>query len=125
MRTYPSSSIDLYILHVKPQVVCYWGICADRMHFNSVSMHHMLDMFHVCYEVTSVNTVELRNMMCDSNQQNTENLVDHGLGVEQSVVAAVEQSGIEKLERNKGKNSDIIAPLALQGQPAKAKVAKP
>ena len=35
--------------------------------FNSVSMCHMSDMFHVCYEVTSVNTVEPRSVMCDSD----------------------------------------------------------
>ena len=39
------------------------GLC-----FNSVSTHHMSDTFHVCYEVTSVNTVEPRSTMCDGNQ---------------------------------------------------------
>ena len=38
------------------------GLC-----FNSVSMHHMLDTFHVCYEVTSVNTVELKSVMHNSD----------------------------------------------------------
>ena len=38
------------------------GLC-----FNSVSMCHMLDTFHVCYEAMSVNTVELRCVMCNGN----------------------------------------------------------
>ena len=38
------------------------GLC-----FNSVSTHHTSDMFHVCYEVMSVNTVELRSTMHDSD----------------------------------------------------------
>ena len=58
--------------------------------------HSTLDMFHVCYEVTSVNTAELRSVMHNSNWQNTENLVDCGLVVEQSVAEAAEQSGIKK-----------------------------
>ena len=56
-------------------------------------MHHMLDMFHVCYEVMSVNTVELRSVMHNSNQQNTGKSVDRGLVMEQSVV---EWSGMGK-----------------------------
>ena len=59
-------------------------------------MYHMSDTFHVCYEVTFANTVELRSVMCDSNQQNTEKSVDHGSVMEQSVAEAVEWSRIEK-----------------------------
>ena len=54
----------------------------------------------VCYEVTSVNTAELKSTMHDSDQQNMEKLVDHGLVVEWRVVGAVERSGLEK---DKGK----------------------
>ena len=63
-------------------------------------MHHMLDMFHVCYEVMSVNTVELRSVMHNSNQQNTGKSVDRGSVMEQSVAGAAERSDIRK---NKGK----------------------
>ena len=76
------------------------GYAPAGMRFNSVSMHHMSDTFHVCYEVTSVNTAELRSAMRDSDQRNTGKLVDHGSVVEQSVAGAAEQSGIKK---NKGK----------------------
>ena len=44
------------------------GYVLAEVRFNSVSMHHMSDMFHICYEVTSVNTAELRSAMCNSNQ---------------------------------------------------------
>ena len=44
------------------------GYVPVGLHFNSVSTCHTLAMFHVCYEVTSVNTVELRSAMHDSNQ---------------------------------------------------------
>ena len=44
------------------------GYAPAGMHFTSVSMHHMSDTFHVCYEVMSVNTAELRSAMRDSNQ---------------------------------------------------------
>ena len=81
------------------------GYTPAGMRFNSVSMHHMSDMFHVCYEVMSVNTAELKSTMCNGNRQNTEKLVDHGSVVEQRVAGAAEQS---RLEKNKGKNSDII-----------------
>ena len=63
VRTYPSSSIDLYILHMKPRQCAIVGYALAGMCFNSVSMCHTLDTFHVCYEVMSVNTVELRSMM--------------------------------------------------------------
>ena len=43
------------------------GYTLVGMCFNSVSMCHMSDMFHVCYEVMSVNTVELKSVMCNSN----------------------------------------------------------
>ena len=68
VRTYPSSSIDLYILHMKPRQCAIMGYAPAGMCFNSVSTHHMLDMFHVCYEVMSVNTAEPRSAMHDGNQ---------------------------------------------------------
>ena len=67
VRTYPSSSIDVYILHMKPRQCNIMGYALAGMCFNSVSMCHMSDMFHVCYEVMSVNTVELRSVMCNSD----------------------------------------------------------
>ena len=63
-------------------------------------MHHMSDTFHVCYEVMSVDTAELKSTMCNSDQRNMEKSVDHGLVVEQRVAGAAERSGLEK---NKGK----------------------
>ena len=106
--TYPSSSIDRYILHMKPRQCTIVGCTLAGMHFNSVSMCHTSGTFHVCYEVMSVNTVELKSMMCNGNWWNMEKSVDCGLVVEQRVVEAVEQSGLEKKEKDKGKNSDII-----------------
>ena len=52
---------------MKPRQCAIVGYTLAGMHFNSVSMCHMLDTFHVCYEVTSVNTVELKSMMCDGD----------------------------------------------------------
>ena len=46
------------------------GYALAGMCFNSVSMHHMLDTFHVCHEVTSVNTAELRRMAINEIQKN-------------------------------------------------------
>ena len=76
------------------------GYVLAGMCFNSVSTRHMSDTFHVCYEVTSVNTAEPRSTMHDSDQQNTGKLVDRGSVMERSVVGAAERSGIKK---NKGK----------------------
>ena len=76
------------------------GYTPAGMHFNSVSMRHTSDTFHVCYEVMSVNTAEPRCTMCDSNRRNTGKLVDHGSVTEWSVAGAAERSGIKK---NKGK----------------------
>ena len=76
------------------------GYAPAGMRFNGVSTRHTLDTFHVCYEVMSVNMVELRSAMRDSNQQNTGKSVDCGSVMEQSVTGAVEWSGIKK---NKGK----------------------
>ena len=76
------------------------GYVLAGMCFNSVSTRHMLDMFHVCYEVMSVNTAEPRCAMRDGDQRNTGKSVDHGLVMEQSVAGAAERSGIKK---NKGK----------------------
>ena len=76
------------------------GYAPAGMRFNSVSTHHTSDMFHVCYEVMFVNTVEPRSAMRDSDQRNTGKLVDCRLVMERSVVGAAEQSGIKK---SKGK----------------------
>ena len=96
----PSSSINLYILHMKPRWCAIVGYAPAGMCFNSVSTRHTSDMFHVCYEVTSVNTAELRSTMRDSDRRNTGKSVDCGLVMEWSVAGAVEWSGIRK---NKGK----------------------
>ena len=66
------------------------------MRFNSVSMRHMSDMFHVCYEVTSVNTAELRSAMCNDNRRNTGKSVDRGSVMEWSVAGTAERSGMGK-----------------------------
>ena len=66
VRTYPSSSIDLYILPMKPRRCTIVGYAPVGVRFNSVSTRHTSDTFHVCYEVTSVNTAEPRSAMCDS-----------------------------------------------------------
>ena len=76
------------------------GYTPAGMCFNSVSTRHTSDTFHVCYEVMSVNTVELRCVMRDGNQRNTGKSVDRGSVTERSVVGAAERSGIKK---NKGK----------------------
>ena len=76
------------------------GYVPAGMCFNSVSTRHTSDMFHVCYEVTSVNTAEPRSAMCNGDQQNTGKSVDRGSVMEWSVAGAAEWSGIKK---NKGK----------------------
>ena len=76
------------------------GYTLVGMRFNSISMRHMLDTFHVCYEVTSVDTAEPKSVMRDGDRQNTEKSVDCGSVVERRVVGAAERSGLEK---NKGK----------------------
>ena len=96
MRTYPSSSINLYILHMKPRQCAIVGYMLVGMCFNSISTHHTLDMFHVCYEVMSVNTAELRSTMRDGDQRSTGKSVDHGLVMEQSVAETAEQSRMGK-----------------------------
>ena len=72
------------------------GYAPVGMRFNSVSMCHTSDMFHVCYEVTSVNTAELRSAMCDGNQRNTGKSVDCGSVMERSVAETAEQSRMGK-----------------------------
>ena len=52
---------------MKPRQCAIMGCTLAGMHFNCVSMRHMSDMFHVCYEVMSVNTAELKSAMHDSN----------------------------------------------------------
>ena len=49
------------------------GYTLAGMRFNSVSTRHTSDMFHVCYEVTSVNMAEPRSAMRDGDRQNTVN----------------------------------------------------
>ena len=85
---------------MKPRQCASVGYMLAGMRFNSISTHHTLDTFHVCYEVTSVNTAELRSAMHDGNQRNTGKSVDHGSVMERSVVGVAEQSSIKK---NKGK----------------------
>ena len=85
---------------MKPRRCASVGYALAGMHFNSVSTHHTSDTFHVCYEVTSVNTVEPRSTMHDGDRQKTGKSVDCGLVMEQSVAGVVERSGIKK---NKGK----------------------
>ena len=103
MRTYPSSSIDLYILHMKPRQCAIVGYMPAGMCFNSVSTRHTSDTFHVCYEVTSVNTAEPRSTMHDGDQQNTGKLVDCGSVMEWSVAGAAEWSSMKK---KKGKKKE-------------------
>ena len=70
VRTYPSSSINLYTCDMKLQAVWYPGIQAGGMHFRKVSMHHMLDMFCVWYVVIYLSMVELKGTIHNSNQGN-------------------------------------------------------
>ena len=93
---------------MKPRQCAIVGYMLAGMCFNSVSTRHMLDTFHVCYEVTSVNTAELRSAMRNSDQQNTGKSADRGSVMEQSVAGAAEQSGIKK---NKGKIAISSHPL--------------
>ena len=44
------------------------GYMPAGMRFNSVSMRHTSDTFHVCYEVMSVDTAELKSMMHDGDR---------------------------------------------------------
>ena len=85
---------------MKPGRCAIVGYVPVGMRFNSVSTRHTSDTFHVCYEVLSVNTAELRCTMRDSDRRNTGKSVDRGSVTERSVAGAVEWSGIKK---NKGK----------------------
>ena len=87
---------------MKPRQCAIVGYALAGMRFNGVSMCHTSDTFHVCYEVTSVNTAELRSTMRDSDQRNTGKSVDRGSVMEQSVAGVAEQSSIKK---NKGKTA--------------------
>ena len=53
---------------MKPRWCAIVGYTLVGMCFNHVSMRHTSDTFHVCYEVMSVNTVELKCAMCNGNQ---------------------------------------------------------
>ena len=66
------------------------------MRFNSVSTCHTSDTFHVCYEVMSVNTAELRSAMRDGDRRNTGKSVDRGSVMERSVAGTAERSGIKE-----------------------------
>ena len=81
-------------------------------------MCHTSDTFHVCYEVTSVNTAELKSMMRDGDQQNMEKLVDCQLVVEQSVREVAEQSRVENRRKTKEKlrYHHILGPVNLAVQ---------
>ena len=48
---------------MKPRQCAIMGYMPVGMRFNNVSMHHTSDTFHVCYEVMSVNTAELKSAM--------------------------------------------------------------
>ena len=85
---------------MKPRRCASVGYAPAGMHFNSISTRHTSDTFHVCYEVTSVNTAEPRSAMRDGDRQNTGKSVDRGLVMERSVAGVAERSGIKK---NKGK----------------------
>ena len=85
---------------MKPWGCAIVGYAPAGMHFNGVSTRHTSDTFHVCYEVTSVNTAEPRSAMRDSDRRNTGKLVDRGSVMERSVAGVAEQSSIKK---NKGK----------------------
>ena len=52
---------------MKPRQCTIVGYTLAGMCFNSINMCHMLDMFHVCYEVMSVNTAELKGAMRDGD----------------------------------------------------------
>ena len=73
------------------------GYVLAGMCFNSVSTRHTSDTFHVCYEVMSVNTVELRCAMHNGDQQNTGKI--GGLWVDDGA----ECSGSSGTERHKEK----------------------
>ena len=85
------------------------GYVPAGMRFNSVSTRHTSDTFHVCYEVMSVNTVELRCTMRNGDQRNTGKI--GGLWVS----GGAEWSGNSRMEWNREigekqrKNSDISA----------------
>ena len=84
-----------------------WDTCWQEC----VSIASVCIICQICFMYamsTSINTAELKSAMCDGDWQNTEKSVDHELVVEQRVVEAVEWNGIEKKEKNKGKNSNII-----------------
>ena len=81
---------------MKPRQCTIVGYVPAGVRFNSVSTRHMSDMFHVCYEVTSVNTVEPRSAMHGGERRNTGKSVGRGSVMEQSVAGAAEWSGIRE-----------------------------
>ena len=81
---------------MKPRRCASMGYALVGMRFNSVSTRHTSDTFHVCYEVTSVNTAEPRSAMRNGDRRNTGKSVDHGSVMERSVAGVVEWSGIKK-----------------------------
>ena len=83
---------------MKPRRCAIVGYALAGMCFNSVSTRHMSDTFHVCYEVTSVNTAEPRSAMRDGDRRNTGKSVDRELVMERSVAGAAERSGIKKIK---------------------------
>ena len=81
---------------MKPRQCTIVGYMLVGMRFNSVSTHHTSDTFHVCYDVTSVNAVGLRSVMCNGDRRNTGKSVDRGLVMEWSVAETAERSGMGK-----------------------------
>ena len=85
---------------MKPRQCAIVGYAPAGVCFNSISTRHTSDTFHVCYEVTSVNTAEPRSAMRNGDRRNTGKSVDRGSVMEQSVAGAAERSSMKK---NKGK----------------------
>ena len=81
---------------MKPRQCSIMGYAPAGLHFNSVSTCHTSATFHVCYEVTSVNTAEPRSAMRDGDRRNTGKSLDRGSVMERSVAGAAERSGIKE-----------------------------
>ena len=81
---------------MKPRRCAIVEYAPAGMRFNSVSTRHTSDTFHVCYEVTSVNTAEPRSAMRNGDRRNTGKSVDRGSVMERSVAGAAERSGIKE-----------------------------
>ena len=140
MRTYPSSSINLYTNGLKIQAVQYPRIWASRKCFSSESMCHMSDTFCVWYAVIYLSMVEPKGMMHDGNQGNrcwqVSGMEQNGaewnrmkqnkiivikikeqcnIITSQQVLGmewnGMEQGGIDNRNKDKGKRCDIITTI--------------